>query len=145
MTPTDVADRLFLPSDVADALLAHARAGLPHEACGMLSGSVADARATAFHPARNEHASPLRYSVDPDDLVRIVLGIEAAGEDLVAVVHSHVRTAAVPSSSDLREAGYPEALHVIATMADPSAGPAAALRAWRIVDGRPIEVPIEIG
>lgn len=144
MTEGSVPGRLILSAAVARQLMAHARRALPHEACGLLGGSVADGQATAFHPARNEHASSLRYSVDPDDLVRIVLGIEAAGEDLVAVFHSHVGSAAVPSASDLREARYPDALHLIASLADGGAPPGEALRAWRIVEGRAIEVPIEI-
>ena len=81
---------------IADAMLAHARAELPNEGCGILSGSLADGVASAFHPARNAEASPLRYSVHPEDLVRIVFEIEDAGRDLVAIYHSHTRSAAVP-------------------------------------------------
>ncbi|HSK94925.1 MAG TPA: M67 family metallopeptidase [Candidatus Angelobacter sp.] len=137
--------RLLLPRAIVDELMAHARRALPHEACGLLGGSIPEGLATTFHAARNEHASPLRYSVDPEDLVRIVLGIEETGQELVAVFHSHVGSAAIPSASDLREARYPDALHLIASMADAAAPPASALRAWRIVDGRATEVPIELG
>ena len=49
------------------------RAELPNEACGLLSGSAADGLVTTFHPARNMEASPLRYNVHPEDLVRITL------------------------------------------------------------------------
>ena len=56
---------LRLPPAVATELLRHARAELPNEACGLLSGSLADGRATRFHPARNADASPLRYNVHP--------------------------------------------------------------------------------
>lgn len=137
--------RLRIRRDVADALLGHARAALPHEACGLLSGRHAEGRVAAFHPARNEHDSPLRYSVHPEDLVRIMLGLEARGEELVAVFHSHVGTPAVPSAADIREARYPDALHLLASLADPRAGPDAALRAWRLRDGVATEVPLEIG
>ena len=88
-------------------MLAHARAELPNEACGLLSGSLADGAATAFHPARNAEASPLRYSVHPDDLVRIVFAIEDGGDDLVAIFHSHTRSPAIPSATDRRAAMYP--------------------------------------
>jgi [CysO sulfur-carrier protein]-S-L-cysteine hydrolase len=136
--------RLRIPRVVANALLGHARATLPHEACGLLSGRRADGRATAFHPARNEHDSPLRYSVHPEDLVRIMLSLEAAGEELVAVFHSHVGSAAVPSTTDVREARWPDALHLLASVADPGDAPGGALRAWRIRDGAATEVPLEI-
>lgn len=136
---------LIVPSAVAAEMLAHARAGLPHEACGLLAGRRAEGRATAFHPGRNEHASPLRYSLHPEDLVRLVLGIEASGDDLVGIFHSHVSAPAVPSPSDVREARYPEVVHVLATLADAAAGPADALRAWRIAGDGSREVPLVIG
>ena len=131
-----VADRgLTIPSAVADALLAHARAELPNEACGLLGGDLALGRATTFHPARNAEASPLRYNVHPDDLVRIVYAIEDDGQDLVAIFHSHTRSPAIPSATDRRTAQYPDAYYLLATLADPDARPADSLRAWRIQSG----------
>lgn len=135
---------LAIPRPVAEQMLAHARAELPNEACGLLAGSLADGVATAFHPARNAEASPLRYSVHPDDLVRIVFAIEDGGEDLVAIFHSHTRSPAVPSATDRRAAMYPDPFYVLATLADPEARPEDALRAWRITDGLAHEVPLTV-
>lgn len=139
-------ERLAIPARAADAMVAHARAALPNEACGLLAGDAASGRVTTFHAARNEHVSPLRYSVHPDDLVRIVLGIEDAGEDLVGIFHSHVASPAVPSASDIREARYPDAVHVLASLAYSSrdADDAAVLRAWRIGLGEPSEVELVV-
>jgi [CysO sulfur-carrier protein]-S-L-cysteine hydrolase len=139
-----VVDRLTIPSSVAGELLDHARAEVPNEACGLLAGDLAAGRATAFHPARNEEASPLRYNVHPDDLVRVVFGIEDAGQDLVGIFHSHTHTPAVPSATDLRTAQYPDAFYVLVTLSDPNAGPAESLRAWRIRDGASTEVELRI-
>jgi proteasome lid subunit RPN8/RPN11 len=136
---------LALSAELAAELLAHARAGLPDEACGLLAGDARSGRATAFHAARNAEASPLRYNVHPEDLVRIVFAIEDAGQDLVGIFHSHTRSPAVPSATDLRTAQYPDAVYVLATLADPVAGPMQALRAWRIRDGEATEVPLTIG
>ncbi len=135
---------LVIPAALAQELLAHARAELPNEACGLLSGSLADGRATAFHPTRNAEASPLRYSVHPDDLVRITFAIEDAGEDLVAIFHSHTRSAAVPSATDRRAAMYPDAFYLLASLADADAPPESALRAWRIAAGEAIEVSLRL-
>ncbi len=135
---------LAIPRSITDAMLTHARAELPNEACGLLSGSLADGAATAFHPARNAEASPLRYSVHPDDLVRIVFAIEDAGEDLVAIFHSHTRSPAVPSPTDRRAAMYPDAFYVLATLADPDAAADHSLRAWRITDGSATEVALRV-
>ena len=145
MVSDGVEGGLILPGAVAGAILAHARSELPNEACGLLSGDLGAGRATAFHPARNSEASPLRYNVDPDDLVRIVFAIEDTGEDLVAIFHSHTRSPAVPSATDLRAAQYPDAFYLLATLADEAAPPSDALRAWRIRDGASVEVPLRVG
>ncbi|MEO8252612.1 MAG: M67 family metallopeptidase [Chloroflexota bacterium] len=136
---------LTLSPVLADELIAHARAELPNEACGLLSGSLADGRATRFYPARNVEASPLRYNVHPEDLVRITFAIEEAAEDLVAIFHSHTRSPAIPSATDRRTAMYPDPFYLLATLADPDAPPGRALRAWRIYRGQTFEVPLTIG
>jgi proteasome lid subunit RPN8/RPN11 len=135
---------LIIPADLAEAMLVHARAELPNEACGLLSGSRAAGRVVAFHPARNSEASPLRYNVDPEDLVRITFEIDDADQDLVAIFHSHTRSPAIPSATDRRAAMYPEAFYVLATLANPDAAPADAFRAWRIRGGVSTEIRLAI-
>ena len=141
---TDAAASLTVSIEVADELLAHAREELPNEACGLLSGDLTAGWATRYHRARNAEASPLRYNVHPDDLVRIVFAIDEAGEDLVAIFHSHTHTPAVPSPTDRRSAQYPGVFYLLATLSDPGAPPASALRAWRIHGGQSYEVPLRI-
>ena len=139
--PSVTAERLVLPGALADAIAAHSRSELPNEACGLLSGSLSDGRAVAFHPTRNSENSPLRYNIHPDDLLRVTLEIEDAGADLMAIFHSHVRSAAVPSETDRRLAFYPQALYLLADLTDVAA---PDLRAWRIRDGEVTEVPVSI-
>jgi proteasome lid subunit RPN8/RPN11 len=135
---------LTLPGAVAEMVLAHARAELPNEACGLLSGSAADGLVTTFHPARNVEASPLRYNVHPEDLVRITFVIDDAGEDLVGIFHSHTRSPAIPSPTDRRAAMYPDAVYLLASLAVPDAPPDVALRAWRIRGGEASEVALAL-
>jgi proteasome lid subunit RPN8/RPN11 len=135
---------LVLPASLAQAMLDHARVELPNEACGMVSGVASEGRALAFHPARNAEASPLRYNVHPEDLVRITFEIEDAGQDLVAIFHSHTRSPAVPSATDLRAAMYPDAFYLLASLADHQAGPMQALRAWRIRDAVATESQLRV-
>ncbi|MGZ8562682.1 MAG: Mov34/MPN/PAD-1 family protein [Candidatus Limnocylindria bacterium] len=134
---------LAVPLAVAEELLRHARAEVPNEACGLLAGDLVAGTASAYHPARNADASPYVYTVHPDDLVRIVLGIEDAGHDLVAIFHSHTHAPAVPSPTDRRQARYP-VVYLLATLSDPDAAPAERLRAWRIEDGQSREVALEL-
>jgi [CysO sulfur-carrier protein]-S-L-cysteine hydrolase len=133
---------LAIPSAVAEQMIDHARREVPNEACGLLSGSLERGTASAYHPARNADASPFVYTVHPEDLVRIVFAIEDAGEDLVAIFHSHTHTPAVPSPTDRRQAQYPDAFYVLVTLSDPDADPADSLRAWRIEGGESREVSL---
>ena len=130
---------LSLSSENVDSLVEHAQAELPNEACALLGGDADTGRVTSLHLARNRLASPYRYDVDPNDLVRIVHEIEARGEALVAIFHSHPATPAVPSPSDLREARYP-VIHLIASLA----GSSAQIRAWRVTDGEAAEGPLTV-
>lgn len=138
---------LVLPRSLADRLLAHARADLPNEACGLVAGAFdgnGGGRATTYHAARNIEASPVHYNIHPEDLVRIVFEIDGAGEDLVAIFHSHPRTPAMPSAIDLRTAQYDRPFYLVASLSAPDAPPDSALRAWRIVGGHTFEVPMRV-
>jgi proteasome lid subunit RPN8/RPN11 len=129
--------------------VAHARTEYPNEACGLIAGTAAAAAggaATRWHATRNRAASPLRYEIHPDDLLGVVLAIDAAGEAIWGIVHSHVRSPARPSPTDVGLAFYPDALYLIVSLsaeeADPTTG-AESIRAWRIVEGHVFEVQLE--
>jgi [CysO sulfur-carrier protein]-S-L-cysteine hydrolase len=134
--------RLPLPGAVAEAILAHARAEAPNEACGFVIGSdvvAAAGEARRYVPCRNELASPTRYRVHAADLLRVVTDTERTGEEVWAIVHSHVRSAAVPSPTDIAEAAWPDALLIVVSLAgEPS------LRAWRVEGGAAVEAALEV-
>lgn len=139
-----------LPHLLADAIVAHARAEQPNESCGLVIGTapVSDGgEALRYEALRNRAASPYRYEIHPDDLIRVAVAADDADEVFWAIVHSHVRTAAVPSATDVGLAFYPDALYVLVSLADEEADPvtgAPSLRAWRIVDGEVHEVAMEV-
>jgi len=142
--------RVALPAAIRDALVAHARAELPNEMCGMVAGTATPAaggRPTTWHPTRNVAASPFRYEVHPDDLLRVSLDIDDRAEEVWAIAHSHVGSPARPSPIDVERAFYPDALFLLVSLdeaeADPATG-APSVRAWRIVDGQVFEVGLEI-
>lgn len=139
-----------LSSEIRDGIVAHARAAVPNEACGIVIGdrpAAAGGRALRWVPLRNPFASPFRYSIDPDDLLRLTIEIDDADEVFWAIVHSHVASPARPSPTDLRESHYPDALYLLVSLhhaeADLATG-AASVRAWRIVDGGVHEVAVSI-
>jgi proteasome lid subunit RPN8/RPN11 len=105
-----------IASDLLDEILAHSREDAPNECCGLVGGR--DGAATTIYRARNEFASPTRYNVHPEDLIRIVNAIESAGEELVAIYHSHTRSAAYPSETDVNlAANWPDPVYLICSLA----------------------------
>ena len=111
-----------IAQSLIDEMVAHAREDLPNECCGMVGGS--DGTATSVYRARNHFASPLRFGVHPDDLFRITQReMPERGEDLVAIYHSHTKSKAYPSQTDLNEAqhSWPDAVWLIVSLEDPEA------------------------
>jgi proteasome lid subunit RPN8/RPN11 len=145
--PTEV----VLPTVVRAAIVAHARADDPNEACGLVIGdrpAAEGGRALRYEPARNRAASPYRYEIHPDDLYRLTIATDDADETFWAIVHSHTHTPAVPSPTDIGLAFYPEALYILVSLAPDQADPDTGdpgVRAWRIVDGTVHEVALVDG
>ena len=99
----------------------------------------------ASRATRNEDASPLRYRIHADDLLRLTLETDDADEVFWAIVHSHVRSPARPSPTDIGAAQYPDALYILVSLADAEADPVTgerSVRGWRIVDGAVHEVEL---
>jgi len=129
-------------------MVLHARAEDPNEACGLIIGDRAAADGGVplrFEPPRNKAASPFRYEIHPDDLLRLTIATDDADDAFWAIVHSHVRSPAYPSPTDLAQAFYPDALYVLVSLSEAEADQASgapSLRAWRIVDGEVHEVAV---
>lgn len=123
-----------------DEIVAHAREEAPNECCGMVAGE--DGRATRVHRARNAFGSPLRYEVHPQDQFRITTEIEERGEEIAAIYHSHTRSEAYPSQTDVNlAANWPGPLYLICSLADPGQ---PDVRAFAIRDGAVEEVELVV-
>jgi [CysO sulfur-carrier protein]-S-L-cysteine hydrolase len=132
-----------LPAALADAIVQQARREYPNEACGLVIGDRAAAdggTALRFVPTRNRAASPYRYEIDSEDLLRLTIATDDADEVFWAIVHSHVRSPAYPSPTDVGLAFYPDALYLLVSLAAPE----PTLAAFRIVDGtiHPVELVV---
>jgi [CysO sulfur-carrier protein]-S-L-cysteine hydrolase len=130
---------LRVPKEFADAIIDQARAEHPNEACGLLAGS--DGTVTKLYRMTNAERSPVIYRMEPAEQLRVFNEIESGGLDLVAIYHSHTRSAAYPSATDVSLAYYPEAVYLIVSVADPEH---PDLRGFKITDGKVGEVPLEI-
>ena len=133
-----------LPATMLQEMIDHARAEYPNEMCGVVVGDhpAADGgKPLRWEPTRNRAASPLRYELDPDDLLRLTVATEEAGEEFWAIVHSHTHSPPRPSLTDVGLAFYPDAVYLLISLADDE--PAAL--AWRIVDGEIHPVELVVG
>ena len=135
---------VVLGPELIEALVAYARAEYPNEMCGVIVGDrpAADGgRALRWEPARNRAASPMRYDIHPDDLYRLTVETDDAGEVFWGIVHSHTHSPPRPSLTDIGLAFYADALYLLVSLADPE----PSLAAWRIVDGEAHPVELLVG
>ena len=129
-----------IPQELVDEMIAHAREDSPNECCGMLGGD--NSRATTLYRAANAEASPLRYSIDAAEQFRLMREIEEAGEELIGIYHSHTRSAAYPSQTDVNLAGWPDAVYVIVSLEDPDS---PDVRGFWIRDGEISDAELDAG
>lgn len=111
-----------------DALVGHARQEAPNECCGYVraAGDVVEEVVRAENP----RASPYGYELDS----RSLLAANELDEEgyQVGIYHSHPRSPAEPSQTDINLAHYPHWTYLIVSLADDE----PVVRAWRIADGR---------
>lgn len=83
----------------------------PEEACGLIAGK--ENRSQEVIRVTNVLQSPTRFRMDPQQQLDALLKIEENNWDLMAIYHSHPGGPDYPSITDIREAAYPEAVHII--------------------------------
>ncbi len=96
-----------LSHDAHLAMLAHAYDGYPFEACGLLGGRAGRGTIDAFVPCENVDRSARTYSIGPQGWMEAERVLDAAGLDVVGVMHSHTHTDAYPSPTDIDKADNP--------------------------------------
>jgi proteasome lid subunit RPN8/RPN11 len=135
---------------MVEVIVAHARAGLPNEACGVIAGE--DGRPVRVYPMHNAEESPVVYRFDEHEQLRVFTDIDDRGWSLLGFFHSHPRTEASPSPTDRALAhwtdpvtgehvpAYPGTRYVIVSLA----GDEPELRAFRFEGGDPVEEEIRV-
>jgi proteasome lid subunit RPN8/RPN11 len=136
---------LEIDAELVEAMVAHARADHPDEACGVIAGPVGSDRPTRFIPMVNAARSPTFYEFDSLDLLRLYREMDDRDEEPVVVYHSHTATEAYPSRTDVSYASEPNAHYVLVSTRETGTeeGP-YELRSYRIVDGAITEEPVVI-
>jgi proteasome lid subunit RPN8/RPN11 len=115
---------VVIPAAVRSALVEHAEAERPNEACGLIL--LRDGIAERYVPGRNVAGSPYRFELEVDPEAWF---LEDEGYEL-AVFHSHLASPPRPSRTDVENIGLWEGRpYVILNLRT------GDLAAWRIADG----------
>jgi proteasome lid subunit RPN8/RPN11 len=122
---------LEIPEELMNRIIEHAHQEYPLESCGILAGR--DGKITSFYPMVNAEKSSSCYLMEPEEQLRVFLGIERKGLELSAIYHSHPYTAAFPSQRDVDYAFYPDSLILIISLKEKNAPQIAA---FQIAEGR---------
>ena len=133
-------NEIVLSDALIKEMINHVVAHAPEEACGLVGGR--GGRAAQLYPVENVLHSPVAYEMEPRQQVRAMLDMEAAGEALLAIYHSHPHGPAWPSSTDRRQAYYPDTAYIIISLADPER---PSLRAFMLREGLATEVAVRRG
>lgn len=122
-----------------DEMVAHAREDLPNECCGMIGGVGGEA--TSVIRVENSAASPLRYEMDPQAQYNALKAIEDGGAELLGIYHSHTKSAAYPSQTDVNQAvAWPEQVYVIVSLAEEEAD----VKAFLLKDLKIADVELDV-
>jgi [CysO sulfur-carrier protein]-S-L-cysteine hydrolase len=114
-----------LSQELVDEIVRHCMQGRPNEACGILGAS--DGEIVKVFRMSNASASPVRYSLDPQEQFAAYRKLEKEGWELGGVFHSHTHTEAYPSPTDVRLASEDVPYVIVSLASDPP-----VIRAFRI-------------
>jgi len=135
-----------ISGEMLDDLLAHVLEDPANEICGVVAVEAdgfepGAARAMQVYRAANKHASPMRFEIEPSELLKMHNAIEDRGWRIGAIYHSHVRSKPYPSQTDINfAASWPGVEWIIVGL---TGGEAPEVRSYLIKDGVVREVQLQ--
>lgn len=120
-------------------MLAHALAGFPEEACGLLVGPPGGDLITKFVPTTNAAHSAKLYTITDEELERVAGEAIAEGLDVLGTMHSHTHTEPYPSPTDQMMA-LPWWTYVIVSLRRDI----PSTRAFRMTGDEVVELPLTL-
>jgi proteasome lid subunit RPN8/RPN11 len=121
---------LRIPRAVLDAVIAHARADHPDEACGIIAGPIDSDDPRRHIPMTNAERSPTFYRFEAGEQLRVWREMDDRDERPVVIYHSHTATEPYPSRTDIALASDPDAHYLLVSTRDPEE---AEVRSYRIM------------
>ncbi len=120
---------MLLNKEVFEAIITHARQGLPHEVCGYLAGR--EDKIIRHYELTNLDKAADHFTMSPKEQFAVIKETRRQGLTIKAVYHSHPDTPARPSDEDIKLAYDPDISYVIISLAAPE----ATVKSFRIQQG----------
>ena len=135
---------LQMPRALADEMIEHCRAEFPNEACGMLGEK--HGKIVKVYRMTNEERSPVRYRPPDRELMAAQNHIDDQGWELGGVFHSHTRTEAYPSPTDVRLPTFDVPYVIVSLAEDPPVVRAFLIKKakWTDPEGEIEEIPVQV-
>lgn len=137
MKQTDIC----LPRKLTNQLLHLAQLSPDQEICGLVA---ADQHGIPSHcyPISNIASTPSnRFELDPRQQIAAMKQIRDQQQSLFAIYHSHPTAPALPSATDIDQASYPEAIHLIISL---NTKGVLELRAFKIAEQQVTELGLSL-
>lgn len=106
---------IHIDRTIVNQILSHALRAPEQEVCGLISAR--DGMPRRVYPVANVAPDAGRlFAMDPQQQIDAMRRMRESGEALYAIYHSHPHAPAAPSSLDLQQAAYPDALYLIVSL-----------------------------
>ena len=104
-----------IPRKITNQILHQAQLSPESEICGLI-GAKNDI-ASICYPVENSANNPeTRFYMDEKQQINALATMRNKNESLFAIYHSHPNSPAIPSSTDIKLAAYPDAVYLIISL-----------------------------
>ncbi len=133
-------EKIIIPRPLVNQILAHAQRSDTLEVCGLIGSK--EGHPAHCYPVPNVAEQPARrFAMDPQGQLDAQRAMRERGEELWAIYHSHPDEPAQPSSTDIDQSNYPDALYLIVSL---NTKGVLELRGFRMKTGTPEAVDLTI-
>ena len=127
-----------IPRKITNQLLHLAQISPDIEVCGLIGSK--NGLPTHCYPITNKAEQPQqRFLLDAGQQISAMTKMRERGEELFAIYHSHPTAPAQPSTHDLEQAAYPEALYLIISL---NTEGILEMRGFKIRQQTAVEIPL---
>ena len=131
-------EEIQIPRKITNQLLHLAQISPDFEVCGLIGSK--NGLPTHCYPIKNSAEHPQqRFLLDAGQQISAMAKMRETGEELFAIYHSHPTAPALPSTHDLEQAAYPDALYLIISL---NTKGILEMRGFKVYEKTALEIPL---